>query len=513
MAAPPDAVLPGSRGSARPCGIGCPRRPRRRARDAAALRARAPRRPQRPGRGGPAGPAPRPGLACCRSEQPTPGAHAPELAAPRWKPGGARRPGRSVPPPPGPARRRTGGGHRRAAVGRAHRGAPGLARPARPASEWPCPAPSSGPRPRAAAPNQLRGTWRAPAYPAAPPPPARVPPPAGRAPAPAPLQPPSTGRTTAPRQQRRQRARRRDPRAAQPGSAARRRAISSPPPGGGRPRLARSPPGRTRPARARRARAAPPTGPRVRPSRAVRWRGRMRRSWRAPPPAAPAPARPSGCAGVAPRRIRPSALPLPNRSARRASYPAPPPGARASRAVPRSTSRCNRRIPRQGSAPGAGSARGSRPACRCRDEFALELEQIRDDTVGDRGGDLVLSETGCEKRAIDAVGREPGLDEDSRAPRRGQHHEARLLHPAASARMYGDDLVLHQLRPPRGLAAVLVELEVFQDEVHRAARATRGSRLEPECVVLHFGDALLVLGLRIGQEVGLHAAGPLDVSP
>jgi hypothetical protein len=60
---------------------------------------------------------------------------------------------------------------------------------------------------------------------------------------------------------------------------------------------------------------------------------------------------------------------------------------------------------------------------------------------------------------------------------------------------------LHQLGQPGGLAQVLVELEVFQDEVEAANRLRRIlTGLEAHGVVLHLGHPGGVLGLGLGEE-------------
>src|SRR5438093_9096080 len=101
-----------------------------------------------------------------------------------------------------------------------------------------------------------------------------------------------------------------------------------------------------------------------------------------------------------------------------------------------------------------------------------------DDALGDRRRDLVFSQARCQERTVGAISREPGLDQNGGAPRRGEHHEARLLHPTVPTRVYGHDLVLYELGETRRFSQVFIELEVLQDEVEGSARSPRGRALE-----------------------------------
>ncbi len=74
----------------------------------------------------------------------------------------------------------------------------------------------------------------------------------------------------------------------------------------------------------------------------------------------------------------------------------------------------------------------------------------------------------------------------------------RRLHAPVAARMDHGDPLLDQLRKPRRLAQVFIQLEVAQDVAERPGGAGGRLRLEAEGFVLHPGDALLVLGLRVG---------------
>src|SRR5204863_6881714 len=132
--------------------------------------------------------------------------------------------------------------------------------------------------------------------------------------------------------------------------------------------------------------------------------------------------------------------------------------------------------------------------CRTVDAPALEIVQVGHDAIGDRRRDLVFSQARCQERTVGTVGCEPGLHENGGTPRRGEHHEARLLDATVPTRVDGHDLVLLELGEAGRYAQVFIELEVLQDVVERSTRSPRGRTFEPRRVVLHLGDALLVFG-------------------
>ena len=85
----------------------------------------------------------------------------------------------------------------------------------------------------------------------------------------------------------------------------------------------------------------------------------------------------------------------------------------------------------------------------------------------------LLAGCGGEEATVLRVGAVAQLDQDGRAAGGGEHHEPGLLHPAVLAGVDRLEIALDQLGQPGGLAQVLVELQILEDEVEAADRAGR----------------------------------------